>query len=180
MDNTRLLQTCYDGTPMDKLARARALLAGLPAMEHDPCLQAELQQLRRHAELLDEQMRAMHLGPLCSGCAAQPGGGCCSAFMAGNSDALQLLINLLLDVPLAFDAYSGDSCGFLGPRGCRFLIKPIFCLNYNCSHILNSADPADLTLLYQRSGAVLSCQTRIETSLIERLRRLPHGSPAPF
>ena len=112
----------------------------------------------------------MDLGRLCGGCAARPGGGCCSAYMADNTDSLQMLINLLLGVKVAQQQESGENCCFLGVQGCLFLVKPIFCLNYNCTHILDSAEPANLEVLYHRAAAVLSQQTKIEGLLIEALR----------
>ena len=115
-------------------------------------------------------MRTMDLGQLCGRCAARPGGGCCSAYMADNTDSIQMLINLLLGVRIAQQQDSGENCCFLGAQGCLFLIKPIFCLNYNCSHILESAKPGSLENLYQRAAAVLSQQTKIEELLLEKLR----------
>ena len=92
--------------------------------------------------------------------------------------AIQILLNLLLSVAVEFRADSGENCGFLDPRGCLFPLKPIFCLNYNCSHILKGAEPEALTLLYQRANAVLSRQTTIETMLLNELRSLEKTAPS--
>ncbi|WP_310600453.1 hypothetical protein [Desulfobulbus sp.] len=169
--NDRLLRILYEGRPIDKLATAEALHAELaPRLKALPPLAAELDGLRLECRTLAGQMEAMQLGRLCSRCAARPDGGCCSALMADNTDALQILINLLLDVPVAVRSESGENCCFLGPTGCPFPAKPIFCLNYNCSHILTGAAPADLAVLYRRAATVLSRQTRIEDLLLDAVR----------
>ncbi|MCL2457946.1 MAG: hypothetical protein FWF31_03695 [Desulfobulbus sp.] len=169
--NSQLMRTLYEGRPADKLATAEALHGELAPCPGDlPLLTGELGRLRLECQALAGQMEDMQLGRLCSHCATRPGGGCCSAFMADNTDALQILINLLLGVPVAVQPESGENCCFLGPTGCLFPAKPIFCLNYNCTHILTGADPADLSVLYLRAASVLSRQTRIEGMLLDMVR----------
>jgi hypothetical protein len=169
--DTHFMQTYYSGAPAEKLVAARMLFADLAdRLMASPLLREELDQLRRQAEMLNDQMRTMEMGQRCGRCAARPGGGCCSEAMAANTDSLQLLINLLLGVSVAQQPDSGENCCFLGAQGCLFLVKPIFCLNYHCTHILTNADPENLDILYQRVAAVLSRQTRIETLLLEELR----------
>lgn len=173
--DNHLLHLLYSGEPAEKLATARRL----HAEHHDrlaqiPGLAQALTEVHRQAQALGDHMQAMGLGQLCSRCAATPGGGCCSATMAGNTDVIQILTNLLLGASVEFRADSGEDCGFLGPQGCLFPLKPIFCLNYNCTHILKGAEPDALTLLYQRANAVLSRQTDIETMLLAALRMLSH------
>ena len=170
--DAHLVQTCYSGTVNDKLNQAGKLHANLGGRAASvPGLTEALGQLREHACALDEQMRAMEMGQRCGQCAATPGGGCCSAFMAGNADAVQLLINLLMGIDVIHREQSGENCGFLGPQGCLFLVKPIFCLNYNCSHILTGSEPGQLAALYQRAAAVLRQQTEVEGLLLEELRK---------
>jgi len=169
--DSHFIRTCYSGSVNDKLTQARILYANLDGRAADvPGLTEALAQLREHARALDEQMRVMEMGQRCGQCAAAPGGGCCSAFMAGNADAVQLLINLLMGVDVIHREQSGEDCGFLGPQGCLFLVKPIFCLNYNCSHILVGSAPEHLAALYQRAAAVLSRQTEVEQLLLDDLR----------
>jgi len=169
--DARFVQTFYSGDPAEKLAAARNLFAGLASrLMAAPAFVDALEQLRHSGQALNSHMQAMDLGRLCTRCAASPGGGCCSAFMADNTDALQILINLLLGVTVEQQPDNGESCCFLGPQGCLFPVKPIFCLNYNCTHILASAEPESLQTLYQRAAAVLSRQTGIEALLLEELR----------
>ena len=169
--DAHFMQTYYSGTPAEKLTQAHALFAELAdRLTASHGFQGELDQLRQHSLALNQHMRTMDLGRLCSGCAARPGGGCCSAYMADNTDSLQMLINLLLGISIVQQQDSGGNCCFLGVQGCLFLVKPIFCLNYNCTHILDSTAPVKLEILYHRAAAVLSQQTKIEGVLIEALR----------
>ncbi len=125
-----------------------------------------LEALKRKAADLDEQMLAMGMGVRCSACAAEVNGGCCSSYMAGNTDAVVLLINLLLGVTIK-PADNGEECCYLGPRGCIFTIKPIFCLNYNCSHIRQAATTEEIKTLEIQAGALLSEQIGLETLLLQ-------------
>lgn len=169
--DTLIIQTFYNGEPGEKLGVARQLFDELTDLSTSPVFMDQLEEMRRHSQALSAHMQAMDLGRLCSQCAARPDGGCCSAFMASNTDAIQMLINLFLGATVTEHPDSGENCCFLGPRGCCFPVKPIFCLNYNCTHILESAEPEQLHTLYRLAAAVLSQQTRIEFLLHEELRR---------
>lgn len=172
MGPNRQLATLYAGDPADRLAAARALLPQAICWQRtQPALAEALEHLRGDALALEAHMAAMGLARLCSRCAAQPGGGCCSAFMAGNTDTIQMLINLLLGVAIEPGGNDRESCRFLGARGCSFLVKPIFCLNYLCTHITTTATAEHLLTLQALSAAVLGGQTRIESMVLDRLRR---------
>lgn len=175
--NAYLVQTYYSGTAAAKLQVARDLHQRLGAqLAAVPAIREGLAQLRHQALALDAQMQAMALGRLCSRCASQPGGGCCSAAMADNTDSLMLLTNLLLGVAIDRREQEDADCCYLGTQGCLFAIKPFFCLTYNCQAILADADGASLTALYQYTGAVMGQQGRVESLLLEALdrdRRMP-------
>ena len=178
--DTLFIQTFYDGEPGEKLAVARRLFDELTDLSTSPVFMDQLEEIRRHSQSLNAHMQAMDLGRLCSQCASRPGGGCCSAFMAGNTDAIQVLINLLLGATVTAHPDNGENCCFLGPQGCCFPVKPIFCLNYNCTHILEFAEPEQLHTLYRLAAAVLSQQTRIEFLLHEELRRRGRKATRPL
>ena len=166
-------QSWYNGCPKEKLAEAKSLLAYLQKQHKiDAPLLMEIAALRSGCQLLTEQMTSMQLGPLCSTCASRPGGGCCSAYMADNTDSIQILINLLLGMDIEQREPADSDCCFLGPQGCLFMAKPIFCLNYNCSHIVGRSHPEALARLEHHTGKVLCQQTQIESMLLESLR---HG-----
>nr|WP_320009967.1 hypothetical protein [uncultured Desulfobulbus sp.] len=167
------LQCWYSGTPKEKLGHAFALhtlLQDNPPIEG--VLEEALASLQHSCEQLSQQMTHMHMGALCSACASQANGGCCSAYMADNTDSIQILINLLLGRNIVLREPTDSECCFLGPQGCLFMAKPIFCLNYNCTHIVHRAAPLDLHQLEQRAAKVLGQQTTIETWILDHLRPL--------
>ena len=122
------------------------------------------------AESVATQMAAMKLGCLCSACASSPGGGCCSLFMAGETDPLQLLMNLLAGVDIRLLPHDDDSCTFLAGEGCQFLFKPMFCLNYLCHNIRHYADPCQLRQLERLTGLQLQQHYAVERHLQSWLR----------
>lgn len=157
----------YTGTVDKKLALASTLYGehGRELLQSTEVVE-QLTLLRRKERALQEQMQAMAMGQTCTLCATRAGGGCCSRYMAGENDVLQLLMNLLADVPVALQRDDDNECCFLGERGCILLLKPLFCLNYNCSHIKEKAGCTTLQLLEQRAGSLLSQQTELEGVLL--------------
>ncbi len=173
------LQTYYSGTVAEKLTVARTLYTrhAVRLTASSPLFREELNLLQHRAFALGDHMQSMDLGSLCSLCATRDNGGCCSAYMANNTDALLLLINLLLGIQVQSRNTEDENCCFLGELGCLFLVKPIFCLNYNCKSILDSAETANLGNLYQLAGAVLSQQTHVETRLLNAIRDHDRNAP---
>lgn len=171
------VQTYYSGTVAAKLTVACGLYAShAPRLNTSTVISKDLERLQQQAIALDAHMKSMDLGRLCSHCAARPGGGCCSAYMADNTDSILLLINLLLGVTVELRNNGEADCCYLGEQGCQFLIKPIFCLNYNCQHIVDGADGESLEGLYRLAATVLSQQTRVEGLLLEVLSGSDSGN----
>lgn len=128
-----------------------------------------------HAAAVAGQMAAMDMGERCRRCASRPNGGCCSASMAGESDELQLLLNLLAGVELRLVAHGDDSCPFLDAEGCQFLFKPMFCLNYLCQGIRHQAEAASLHQLEVLTGTLLQGQYALEQDVLDCFRRGRRG-----
>ncbi len=163
----RNLTNYYSGSIEQKLSVARQLYQehGRRFLQNRAITDA-LEALKRKAADLDEQMSAMGMGVRCSACAAEVNGGCCSSYMAGNTDAVVLLINLLLGITIK-PVDNREECCYLGKMGCIFTIKPIFCLNYNCSHIRQAATTEEIKTLEIQTGALLSEQIGLETLLLK-------------
>ena len=160
------LAAYYSGSVREKLCTARRLYQRHgPRLSGNRDVTRSLQALQHKAAALEQQMQTMNMGARCRACAARVGGGCCSSYMAGNTDAVVLLINLLLGVAIE-PIDNGDECCYLGAGGCMFLIKPIFCLNYNCSHIQQAATRGEMKALDLRAGALLSEQIALENLLL--------------
>lgn len=140
-------------------------------LKNEP-FQEGLTELLNKAELVNSAMAAMHLGATCQRCATRDGGGCCSAFMAGETDGVQILMNLLAGISFAtLNTLPGECC-YLGDSGCIFPLKPMFCLNYNCSHIFTSRDRQQVDELMQLTGALLGCQYTMEQRILDIIRNI--------
>ena len=122
-----LVQHLYSGTPADKLAAAHRLHAVFLARPEDAALDAALLELRDRAEALATHMRSLDFGALCTACASRPDGGCCSAYMADNVDAVLLLTNLLLGCDVRPVGSDPAGCRFLGERGGRVGKYGLYC-----------------------------------------------------
>ena len=155
----------------EKVAAARLLCSrwgdGLRA---DSKTVQALHDLGNRAEAVAAHMTAMGLGAFCGLCASRQGGGCCSLFMAGETDPLQLLMNLLAGVDIRLLPHDDDSCTFLAGEGCQFLFKPMFCLNYLCHNIRHYADPCQLRQLERLTGLQLQQHYAVERHLQSWLR----------
>ncbi len=135
----------------------------------NPTISDQLAGLTKLSMSLAEKMAALDMGPCCSQCASRANGGCCSAYMANETDAILLLINLLQGREVARQREDDIECMFLNSEtGCTLSPKPMFCLNYNCRHIL-AQDPALLTSLATATGDILRGQTDLEQSILNLL-----------
>ena len=164
----------YGRSPSESLLLARQLHRQYgDELRNDEQIVQLLKELNRSTQELDTQMTAMDMGKTCSDCASQEGGGCCSLYMAGECDTLQILMNLLVNIEVEMIRDNGTDCCFLGPTGCTFLFKPMFCLNYNCIHISTGAGKELMKQLEMKSGAQLTAQHDLEKQLLVFMRNRP-------
>ncbi len=166
------LDLYYSGSTEQKISRTNELFAlhGKNLLREEKIIKA-LHQLEKHAKALSEQMLLMQLDRLCSKCASTDNGGCCSSYMEANSNVILLLINRLYGVLIEKQHQREAECSFLGPGGCILLVKPVFCLNYNCSHITDQSSEQDMTTLELAAGQVLGQQTQLEDIIVEYIRK---------
>ena len=116
-------------------------------------------------------MQELKLPDLCGECSrTSPTGGCCSQAMAGENDAVLLLINLLAGVRVYMHRDDGRECYFLGPGGCTLRYKPLFCLNYLCARIRKTVSGELLGRLETVTGLLLQEQYALEQKLLRTLR----------
>ena len=158
----------YGGDIDMKLAAAERLYRryGVELLQ-DPPVIAGMTDLRGLHEALRQQMLAMEMDRTCTRCAQRSGGGCCSMAIAAETDVLQLLINMLAGVVVKFQRSNGPDCCYLGEKGCIFLFKPMFCLNYNCSSITLGGQRDHLRVLEQQTGSLLRSQQNMEKRMID-------------
>ncbi|HHD56820.1 MAG TPA: hypothetical protein ENK89_03985 [Desulfobulbaceae bacterium] len=164
------LDRFFSGTTSQKIeAMDKLFTRNGQKLKSDKAVLASLALLKEYEAALSEQMTTMNMDSLCCSCAGEAGGGCCSGYMEANSDVLLLLMNRLYGVTVARQHNRAEDCCFLGSRGCTLPVKPMFCLNYNCSHIPDQATAAEMKTLEQLAGQILTEQTRLETLLIHLL-----------
>lgn len=107
-------------------------------------------------------MESININELCYDCERQPSGECCSNIMADKTDGILLLINLIQEVDMKIQRDDDIECCYLGKDGCILIVKPLFCLNYNCQKIVQHNSIGSLTLLDKAVGEVLRKQVEIE------------------
>jgi hypothetical protein len=122
-------------------------------------------------QLLQEQMLQLKMDRICSRCGSVDGGGCCSIEMAAETDVVQLLLNMLAGIAISVLKRIDGQCRYLGEKGCVFLFKPMFCLNYNCDRIRTFDQRDNLKILEQRTGMMLKAQYDMENHLIDFFRQ---------
>lgn len=132
-------------------------------------IQQQLHDLVDRSSLLSIQMASMGMNEVCRNCGSKPGGGCCSNFMAGETDGILLLINLMLGVDVKVQHNDTIECCYLGKKGCVLKVKPIFCLNYNCRKISQGNPEESLTILNKVAGRVLCKLVEIEEAINKEL-----------
>lgn len=162
------LQKLYSSSVSQKLETAHNLYEQFyDQLKADERLQSALKDLQQLAEELSAHMTTMNMGEQCGQCAAKEDGGCCSLYMAGETDCVQMLMNLLLGIDVKIVRDDGYECCFLGPTGCIFQCKPMFCLNYNCTHIKENSGDAMLQKLEKLSGRLLRHQYLVEQMILD-------------
>ena len=163
----------YSGTILDKINRAHLLYDQIrEELNGDGCFVSEFNKLQKLQAQLVEVMIGLNLGVLCSACGSKDGGGCCSAFMSGENDVIQLLFNLVAGIEVTPQHIDGAECCFLGERGCILLFKPMFCLNYNCGQINDTSSSVQMAQLEKTGASLLRQQYHLEQLVLTMLRRV--------
>ncbi len=169
-----LLPLLYAGSPAEQLGRALAISHWLQThAEAAGPLFHLLPELREQAAALSTCMRQLQLDVACSVCAAEPRGGCCSAAMAANTDVSLIMLNLVLGVGVRIWPHVQDLCCFLGPDGCLFTAKPVFCLTYYCQRLRNGLAREDMLRLDQHAFRLFTLQHLWEERLMTLIRLHP-------
>lgn len=162
----------YSGDIREKFALAERIFhTDGPRLLADRAASETLARMDTAADELGCEMARLQYHILCRQCAARQGGCCCSAYMAGENDVIQLLMNFLAGGNPVIGPTDNAECCFIGPRGCILKYKPMFCLNYNCRHFLAATSESDLTVLYKAAGALLNEQYHLEQLLLKLLGR---------
>lgn len=137
----------------------------------DAALRADVESLKKYGQQLGSHMAAAGMGKLCIRCGAGQGGGCCSLYMANETDAIQMLMNMLTGIRIREVNNDGKECCYLGKDGCLFLFKPMFCLNYNCRQIFDALSSEEICELEHLTGQLLTRQYEVEKRILDLICR---------
>jgi len=171
-----LFHQIFNGKIPARLNFGRSLHTALGSrLMQDRLFTGAFDTLRQAADTLSQNMAGIGMGRQCVACSIDNPGGCCSREMAGETDALQMLMNMLAGVEIDITEDKGEACCFLGREGCIFTFKPMFCLNYNCDKIITHIGPArpELELL---AGRLLGNQYEVEKILLARIEHLTESA----
>ena len=143
------------------------------ALLAQPRIVQQLELMNKRAAAVARSMINTEIPEQCTVCATTgKNGGCCSLSMADENDTILLLANMLADNEVRVQRDDGRECSFLGPAGCSLRFKPMFCLNYLCSHIRERLAPDELQKLDRAAGLLLQCQYRTEQMLLAALKTM--------
>ena len=166
----RSIESLYFGDVSSKLETAHRLHREFGArLRADQEIQKSLSHLVQLEKKVAEAMRSMGMFELCAECGAQPGGGCCSAKMANETDSMLLLINLSADFEVSRKRDDDYECCFLGPKGCSLKFKPFYCLNYLCRQIYADSSSEQLACIQGVTAEYLGQLVAVEDLLRQRL-----------
>lgn len=156
--------------------RAWATWARLgPAWRADPELAALALACRQASAATWGAYRQLAVVAGCAACAASTPGGCCFPEVGRSLGQATLLANLLLGVDPPREPHAPGSCFFVGPAGCRLLVRDAFCVNYFCPAQEKRLGPAVLARLAGLAGRENLAAAALETALLRRLERAGGG-----
>lgn len=161
----------YYGSVENKRLHALDLFAEYgPSLFNTVKIREGLENLDKLTDELQNQMASMIMFSLCIDCGQSQTGGCCSYYMANETDSVLIVINLLLGIKVKPQRDDFYECCYLGHKGCILRVKPIFCLNYNCQKILRDNDTVTLKNLESAAANVLRQQIFVEELILRHIR----------
>jgi hypothetical protein len=158
----------------EKIEQARNLLetCGNSLIE-DPQIHALLRKLRDCIESTNQSMVTLGVVAECKNCEEREGGSCCGSGIENKYEAVLLLINLLLGDSLENEESSGNSCYFLGKKGCTLTARHVLCVNYICQKLQKKLTREELIALQTCAGEELDTLFFLHEAIKKRLRAKP-------
>lgn len=146
---------CYDtcASIEEKLERAYWLYETWgDKVRQDPNLSDLLKRLEQNIKATWKAMWDLGVVETCKHCDEQEGGSCCGAGIENKYDPILLFMNLLMGVPLPEERLKGDSCFFLGEKGCKLMVRLVLCVDYLCPKLHKKLTQDKLIKLQSVSG----------------------------
>ena len=155
----------------EKIEQAHNLLetCGSSLMK-DPHIHALLIKLRDCIENTNQSMVTLGVVAECKNCEEREGGSCCGSGIENKYDAVLLLINLLLGFSLENEEPSGNSCYFLGEKGCKLTARHVLCVNYMCQTLQKKLAREQLISLQTCAGEELDTLFILHEAIKKKIR----------
>jgi hypothetical protein len=155
----------------EKIEQAHNLLetCGSSLIE-DPHIHALLRKLRDCIESTNLSMVTLGVVAECKNCEEREGGSCCGSGIENKYEAVLLLINLLLGDSLENEESSGNSCYFLGKKGCTLTARHVLCVNYICQKLQKKLTREELIALQTCAGEELDTLFILHEAIKKHIR----------
>jgi hypothetical protein len=155
----------------EKIEQAHKLLQTCGgSLVEDPSICVLLRKLRDCIENTNQSMRTLGVVTECKNCEEKEGGSCCGAGIENKYGVVLLLINLLLGGSLQNHEPEGNSCFFLGKKGCRLTARHVLCVNYICDKLQRKLTREELIALQTCAGEELGTLFILHEAIKKRLR----------
>jgi len=157
-----------------KIEQAHNLFATCgSSLAEDPSIGDLLQKLRDCIDYTNQSMLTLGVVAECKNCEEKEGGSCCGSGIENKYDVVLLLINLLLGCSLQNHEPLGNSCFFLGKKGCKLTARHVLCVNYICDKLQNKLTREELIALQTCAGEELDTLFFLNEAIKKRLRAKP-------
>ena len=140
------------------------------SLRQDHSLNGLLRMLRDCIENTKQMMLTLGVVAECKNCEEKEGGSCCGSGIESKYDLELLLINLLLGCSLKNHEPIGNSCYFLGKKGCRLTARHVLCVNYICDKLQKKLTGEELIGLQTCAGEELDTLFFLHEAIKKRLR----------
>jgi len=143
------------------------------SLKQDHAIHALLKKLRDCIENTHQSMLTLGVVAECKNCEEKEGGSCCGSGIEKKYDAVLLLINLLLGSSVENHEPIGNSCYFLGKKGCKLTARHVLCVNYICEKLQKKLTREELISLQTCAGEELNTLFFLHEVIKKRLRAKP-------
>ena len=143
------------------------------SLVEDLSIRALLQKLRDSIDNTNQTMLTLGVVAECKYCEEMEGGSCCGSGIENKYDVELLLINLLLGGSLQNHEPVGNSCFFLGKKGCKLKARHVLCVNYLCPKLQKNLTREELITLQTCVGEELDTLFILHEAIKKRLRFKP-------
>ena len=140
------------------------------SLAEDPSIRSLLRRLRDCIKNTNQSMLTLGVVAECKNCEEKEGGSCCGSGIENKYDVVLLLINLLLGGSLQNHEPLGNSCFFLGKKGCKLTARHVLCVNYICEKLQKKLTREELIALQTSAGEELETLFFLHEAIKKKMR----------